>query len=300
MGSAALLIAAAAAGRSTVNETFELWGWTREPFSMAVCRIGAVRVEPEDAVRERVFLELRLVETLWGAPPPEVRKPSFARRSDEIARVKSPDEVWGNVELSTGALVFVASRDPAADPFYAAKTAPDDLTLQAVRKLLAAERELKGDPAARKALYLSWLREGRLVQRLFAGQALSRDPLPGVDQDGEVARAIAKILGDERADVFLRLSAVGWLHEYLWARTSARGKAAALQADAKALGAKDANVRRFALDALVDLDPLMLRQLGVADAQAAALLRQHAVALDEARRRRLEQLAEAVTPRQTK
>src|SRR5262249_8756094 len=143
----------------------------------------------------------------------------------------------------------------------------------------------------------AWLKEGRLVQQLFAGQSLARDPVPGVDEDGEVAAAMAPLLVDDAAPSFARLSAVEWLFDHVWSRTNGRGKLEAIRAGARALSAKDANLRRFTLDALTGLDPVRLRLDGVSDAAVAGLLRERARELQEPQRVQLEMLAEAVTPR---
>ena len=278
--------------------SLQLWHWIRHDRSIAYCRIESVRVEPAGS-DEQVHLRLRTLETLSGPPAIEPRTVTFAQPSSERARLKSKTPVWDGVELKAGLeILYVAKAGKdGGEPLFAANTSKDDPSLAAVREIARRERALGGEPAAAKAQYLAWLGEGRLVHRLFAGQALARDSIPGVDAKGEVAAAMAAILADEASDAFLRLSLVEWANTHLWKKTAPRGKIAILRADAAALGAKDQNLRRFALDALVDLDTLRLQQEGVADAAVASLLRERAGALAEPEHAALERLAQALTPR---
>jgi hypothetical protein len=282
-----------------MNESsIQLWQWVRHGRSISVCRIENIAVEP-GRDEETVRLRLATVEALWGAKPAEERRASFERPVTPAARIKVQIPVWGHVELRAGSLLLYVADGPAPDakPLFAANTAADDPSLSAVRQVTAFEREHAEDADARERQYLDWLGKGRMAQRMFAGEALTRDPFAGVDRDGKIASAVAEIVADESAEPFLRISALEWLNDRLWPKTNAAGKAAGIRAEAKAMSAKDANVRQFAHDAVIDLDPLRLRQDGVADASAAALLRQRAAALQEPGRTRLETLAEAITPR---
>jgi hypothetical protein len=294
----ALLLAAGGAKRGTVNETIQLWGWVRNGFFIGVCQVEAVSVEP-DSTGEEVRIDLQVLEPLWGAKGPHLRKASFHQPSSELVRLRAPDPVWGKVELRKGLIVFYVARDSSesAPGVYAEEVKRDDPALEGVRQVLVRERELRDDPVARREQYLAWLRGGRLVQKLFAGEALARDPLPGVDAEGQAAAGMASLLADEKAPMFARLSAVGWLFDGLWVRTNAQGKALALRAGARTAGEADANLRRFSLEALLGLDPLTLRQEGVADAEASRLLRERAGDLAEPQSVQLEKLAEAIEPR---
>ncbi len=294
----ALILSAGVARKGGMNETIQLWWWVREGFSVALCRVAAVHVEKEGA-EEEVRIELQVLERLWCPPGADVRRPSFRQPASEMARLRSPDPVWGKVDLRAGAVLLYVSRGAPGpeESLFAEVVRPDDPGLKAVREILAREAELRDEPAARRAQYLAWLEGGRLVQRLFAGQSLARDPLPGVDQDGDVAVAMAHLLGDDAALPFARLSAVEWLFDHVWRRTNGRGKLEAIRAGARALSAKDANVRRFALDALTGLDPLRLRLDDLVDSGAARLLRERAAELQEPQRVQLELLSDALTPR---
>jgi len=298
IAAAALALGALAAKRERMDaRSLQLWFWLRHDFSTSVCRVEVVRSD-KGHDEETVHLRLRRLETLWGPKGADFREASFTRPVTERARIKFPPPVWGAVELGKGREIFYVAQgaEETSQAIFAANTEADDQTLEAVRQTLRREHELRDDPGSRPAEYLAWLRDGPLVQRLFAGQALSRDALPGVDEGGDVATAMAKLLGDEASDTFLRLAAVEWVHEHIWPRTSAPGRLEIIRADAKALSAKDPNVRQFALDALLDIDPLRLRQEGLSDATVARALRTHAAELDEPRRARLEGLAQAVLP----
>lgn len=299
IAAAALALGMLAAQRNRMNESsIQLWQWVRHGRSISVCRIENVAVEP-GRDEETVRLRLSTVEALWGPKPAEERRASFERPVSPAARAKVQIPVWGHVELRAGSLLLYVADGPAPDApaLFAANTAADDPSLSAARQVTVLEREQADDPDARERQYLDWLRKGRMVQRMFAGEALTRDPFARVDGDGRIAAAVAEVVADESAEPFLRISALEWLNDRLWPRTNAAGKAAGIRAEAKAMSAKDANVRQFAHDAVIDLDPLRLRQDGVGDASAAALLRQRAEESPEPTRTRLESLAEAITPR---
>lgn len=295
---AALALGALAQGNRMNDSSIQLWQWLRHDRSISVCRIEGISVEAagDDEV---VRLRLATVETLWGPKAADERRASFQQPVSPLVRLKVQIPVWGRVELRPGGLLLYVTDGPSGDAeaLFAGNTAPDDPALETVRQVVIFERENAHDPDARKHRYLEWLRKGRLLQRLFAGEALSRDPLPGKDRDAKMATAVAEVVADDSAEPFLRISALEWLNDRLWPVTSAAGKAAAIRGEARALSASDANVRQFAYDALVDLDPLRLRQEGIADPTAAALLRKQAAAFDEPGRGRLQALANALTRR---
>lgn len=296
---AALALGALAAQGNRMNESsIQLWQWLRQFRSVSLCRIEAVKTEP-GGDEETVRLRLATVEKIWGSRPAEERRVSFQQPTAPLVRLKVQIPVWKHVELRKGDLLLYVAEGPEKDakPLFAANTAADDASLAAVRQVAIFERQQVDDLVERKAQYLEWLKKGGMVQRIFAGEALTRDGLPGVDADGQAATAVAEVLGDESAAPFLRISALEWLKDRLWSLTNPAGKAAGIRAEAKALSAKDANVRQFSQDALSDLDPLRLREDGVADAAAAGLLRERAAALEEPARARLQALAEALTPR---
>jgi len=281
-----------------MNESsIQLWQWVRHERSISLCRIDGVSAEPagDDEV---VRLRLATVDTLWGPKVADVRRSSFQRPVSPLVRLKVQIPVWGKVELRPGNLLLYVTDGPTADaaPDFAGNTAPDDPSLAALREVLTFEREHARDAAARKARYVEWLGKGVLLQQLFAGEAISRDDLPGKDRDGQMATAAARIVGDEAAEPFLRISALDWLNR-LWPATSPAGKAAGIRGQAKALSAKDANVRQFAYDALISLDPQRLRKEGIVDSTAAGLLRKQAATSDEPDRARLQALANALTRR---
>jgi len=297
-GATLALAALAAQGNRMNDSSIQLWQWLRHDRSISLCRIEGIGVEPagdDEVVRVR----LATVETLWGPKAADERRSSFQRPVSPLVRLKVQIPVWGNVELRPGALLLYVADGPAAEAeaLFAGNTAADDPALEAVRQVVAFERKHARDAEARKDRYLEWLGKGRLLRRLFAGEALSRDALPRMDVDGQAAAAAAAVLGDDSAEPFLRISALEWLNEHLWAVTSPAGKAATIRGEATALAAKDANVRQFAYDALIGLDPLRIRQEGIADPTAAALLRKQAAALDAQGRARLQALANALTRR---
>jgi len=295
---AALALGALAAQGNGMNESsIQLWHWVRQDRSISVCRIDGLDVEP-GGDDETVRVRLATVDTLWGPKAASGRRASFERPVSPLVRLKTQIPVWGHVELQPGALLLYVSDGPASDakPIFAGNTSAEDPALAAVRQVTAFEGEHGDEPEVRKSRYLEWLAKGSLVQRLFAGEALTRDDLPRKDRDGQIAGAVAKVVGEDSAQPFLRISALEWLSR-LWAVTSAAGKSAAIRGEAMALSAKDANVRQFAYDALVDLDPPKLRKEKIADPETAALLRKQAAGFDEPGRARLKALANALMAR---
>jgi hypothetical protein len=295
----ALALGALAAQGNGMNESsIQLWQWLRHDRSISVCRIDGIGVEPAGD-DEIVRVRLATVETLWGPKAADERRASFQRPVSPLVRLKVQIRVWGRVELQPGNLLLYVTDGPEteAEALFAGNTSADDPALAAVRQVVSFERDHAGDADARKSRYVEWLGKGRLLQRLFAGEALSRDSLPGNDRDARVATAMAGIVGDDSAAPFLRISALEWLNAHVWPVTSPAGKAAAIRGEARALSAGDANVRQFAYDALIDLDPVRIREQGIIDTTAAALLRKHAAAPDAPGRARLQALANALTRR---
>jgi hypothetical protein len=156
--------------------------------------------------------------------------------------------------------------------------------LAAVRALLDEERKPAAAPA-RLARYLQWLRSGATVQRLFAGEAVARDALPGA-HDSEAAVTLAHALA-ATDNPFAQLALSGWAWDQLYERTTHDGRVAIVNATVQVAHGQQEAARRYCQDRLTAAGAAALKQDGVhKDAAAAALLRKRAESEPSAELRR--------------
>jgi len=263
-----------------INELVPLYQWVRTGASIYLGAIAAIRTEQSAPDFELVTIDVAVEEVLWGEKGARRRRCKFERPTGDLARARFPDPVWDAIDLKNGTrlLLVTRARDEAPTPadFAQAFDDPRGPVLQAMRDLFDEERK-PAAPSARLAQYLHWLRAGAIVQRLFAGEAVARDSLPGT-HDTEAAEALAQAFVSSD-NPFAQIALAGWIWDQLYERTTREGRVAIVNATVQVTrGPREAS-RRYAQDRLAGAGPLVLAQEGVRkDAEAAALLRKRAEA----------------------
>lgn len=234
-----------------------LYSWIRGGRAIHLARIEEVRVAPGNPGQEQVDVTLGIEETFWGAAGPDRRHYRFEQPQSELARLKFPHPVWGRVNLRQGASILLVERAPAEDPDHVDEVAADDPVMASVGRV-AAQENLRDNPEGRVDRYLRWVKEGSVVERLFGGEALAKDPLPGVDPEGRIAPVLAGSFAGG-PDVFVRLTLGEWLWQRIYAKTNATGRRTIIHATVLGGADKNPDLSRFSLDRLSEVDPVDLR-----------------------------------------
>ena len=269
---------AAGKGNMNLNELVPLYQWIRSGASVCLGTVAAVHAEPSGPGFEWVTVDVAVDEVMWGPKGTPVRRSKFERPASDLARGRFPDPVWAAIDLKTGVrllLVTHAHDDAPAPANYAQElNAPKDAVLEAVRALLGEERK-QAEPRARLVRYLHWLRSGATVQRLFAGEAVVRDSLPGADGT-ETAEALARAFVSSDSP-YAQIALAGWMWDQLYPRTTREGQVAITNATVQVARGPHELSRHYAQDRLVGVGPRGLALDGVRkDAEAAASLRKRA------------------------
>lgn len=262
-------VAAAAPRRQTMNEQAPLYSWLRGGAAVVRARISALGIQPAASGQERAVLVLAIERVLAGSAPGSALHYEILRPQSELARKKFPDPIWGRVRLQQGAeLLLVADPSAAAGaPLYAEALSPSDPVFLELEGILAEEQR-STPPAERLARYLRWLTSRSVPERLFAAEALAKDPFSDAELEERVAPAMAAVFTGER-DLFVRVSLGEWMWKHLYPRIHGRGAAAVVDALLRSVSDPAEDVRRLALDALTEADPLKLAQLRIAAGPAA-------------------------------
>ena len=108
-------------------------------------------------------------------------------------------------------------------------------------------------PAQRLDTYRNWLLQGHPLQVLFAAEALSRDPLPGIDEHGHLAQTFSNVFLSN-SDPYLKVSVAHWMWQGILEKTTPVGRKLILDATIMAISSDDQSIRDFALDQLLLID----------------------------------------------
>lgn len=256
-----------------MKEQIQLYSFVRSGASIYIARIEDVDVQPGTPGQQTVSLQLQVEETLWGKPGKPIRRTEFTQPESEIARVKFPHPIWGQVNLQKGVRLFLVTHelsDTPADPLYVEEIADlADPVLRAIRALLDQEqvfleqKRIGQDGQARRTRYLDYLVSELTVLELFGAEALARDgDLPDIDQTGQVAQTMAVVFASGQ-NVFVRLSVGTWMWDNIYPRTNNAGIVAIINATLKGVSDASDDIRRFSLDHLAEVAPADVRQPGM-------------------------------------
>jgi hypothetical protein len=240
-----------------MDEHLPLYSWIRQDASISLARIARISSKPGSPGQESFTIQLDTVETLSGKHE-QSRLYEFDLPVSEIARLKFPEPVWGRITLREGVQVLlVVGAAPARppSPLYI-----DGVPAQAALSRLLAVIQEEGKRAASKArleTYVNWLAQGDIIGKLFGGEALAKDKLPGVDQSGHVATAFVKAYDVER-DIYVRLSLGTWMWEDIFPHTNTKGQAEIINAAIRSATDTAEAIRGLSLNHLVEIDPQQL------------------------------------------
>lgn len=256
-----------------MDKSVSIHHWVRSGSSVYVAQITAADVRASGDGQQTTTLEIRIERVLFGARGAEVRAAAIIEPASVTARLKFPPPVWGFTPLTRGTwlLLVTAELGPEVrEPAYArAVSGPEDAALAPLRDLLSAESKGE-DGRARRARYLTWVRAGSSLERLFAGQAFSEEAdLPDVDPKGEVAAAFSAALSSER-DPQLKATLLQYAFPGVFDRSNDTGKVALLEALFRAAHDGDADLRRSALDLLSEVPEREAELPGIAKSPEAA------------------------------
>ena len=238
-----------------------------------MARIEKIDTRADAPGQQRVSLQLRIEETLWGQQGGSIRRSYFTQPESEMARLKFPHSIWGQINLREGVLLLLVTHELSetpADPLYVEEVVdPNDPVLSAIRAALDQFRTVSDqeqiEPAGkvRLAHYLRELPVVPTVQKLFGAEALAEGvELARVDDEGQVAKAIAAAFASGDS-VYVRWSAGEWMWDNVYPHTSAAGKVAIINATIRGMEDASEDIRRFSLDQLMTADPADLRLAGV-------------------------------------
>lgn len=258
-----------------MDQQIPLYSLINNGASVYLARIEQVNIQaaPDSPGQQKVSLQLRIIETLWGQKGASVRTSEFNRPEDEAARLKFPDPVWGRVNVREGALILLLTSehpDSTHSPHYVDEIRdPNDPVLRSVRLVLNEEKNQLPAPE-RLTTYLAWLsHEGPIVQRLFAAEALAKketlsDPTAAVRAAPVFARVFLS-----SDDLFLRLNVGTWMWENIYPRTDLSGRRAIVMALLEGAASSQPDIERFSLDSLTTANPSGLREVSVPGNSAA-------------------------------
>ncbi len=241
-----------------MNDHISLYQFLRSGASIYIALLEEMDIRPGPPGQQIVSLLLQVEETLWGMQGRHVFSIKFSQPESEIARLKFPDPIWGQISPRKGMRLLLVARVPSAgpiDPIYVEEISnADDPVLMAVRSVLDEETEKQDGPTLIKR-YLSYLTSGQTVKVLFGAEALARDEdLPHVDETGIIAKSMAGIFAGD-LDLYVRLSVGGWMWDRIFPRTNALGKASIINAAVEGARDPSEDSRRLSLDHLVMVAP---------------------------------------------
>lgn len=243
-----------------MNEILNLYRWVRNDASIHLARIAGVRTQPAEPGQEKVALQVRIDETLWGSQGERMREFEMVRPVSEVAQLKYPDPIWGLVTFREATPMLLVLR--GAEVVYAEEIGgPKDPVLTSVRAVVEFERT-RADSNARVSRYLRWLAEGSTVERLFGAEALAKDGLTPAGHPERVAAAFARAFGSELS-LPVRLSLGEWMWDSVFPGSNAAGQVAIINATIESASDAAAEIRDLALDRLVEAEPGKLHQPGV-------------------------------------
>jgi hypothetical protein len=271
-----------------MNQFIPLYSFVRSGASIYIVRIDSMQIQSGSPGQQIVSLQFGIEETLWGKSGKPIRRAQYTQPESEIARLKFPDPIWGQVNPREGARLLLITHelsDAIADPLYVEEILDSaDPALSAIREILDNERvlfeqERKGqDGQARRSRYLNYLGGDVIVKELFGAEALAKDgDLPEIDPAGKVAQVMAAVFASDQV-IFVRLSVGAWMWDSIYPRTNLAGQVAILNATLGGISDDSEDIRRFSLDQLAEVDPADVHQPGVMSSPEAVQLLQEQLA----------------------
>ena len=266
VGAAALCAHSRSPGM-TMNPHLQLYQFIRDVDWISVARITQVEANPgPQAGQETVKIGVQVEENLWGDSGPSTRTYVFRRPASRTAQRKFPDPVWGRVDLRPGAKILLvrppAKGSAAQDPVYVEEILrPDDPVMGSIRGVINQEGTQRERPS-KVELYLHWVAGGSTVEKLFAGQALSKDGPTPAGWSARINLAVAGAFASEK-DEYVKISLGSWLWDDLFPHADEEGRVSIVNATIRVASSGSTDARRFALDRLSAADPQLLRRQGV-------------------------------------
>jgi hypothetical protein len=242
--------------RKPMNTNIPIYQFIHDGFSVSGARIAHMEIKPgPDAGIQSIILHIETIETLWGNPDP---KPSysFERPESNLGRLKSPDPVWGRVNVRDGALIVLIAK-PGQNPIYADEIHDlNDTGFRQLRDLLHVEREAHTAQQTTDR-YSGWLAHGNQLEKLYAGEALARNG--EIQTSSAIIEAYAHAFASEQ-DVYTKMSLGTWMWDYIFERASARDRVRIVNVTIEALQSTAPSIRDLALDRISEIDPAVLQE----------------------------------------